>query len=87
MSASLTANLVRQLERAGFDHTDGPMGSRFRGDGWELLLREVDKEPGLVAMTVATEAKLRNDLLFGSAHMVRGPNGTVQLRTGKPAGD
>lgn len=87
VSASLYANLVRQLERAGFDHTDGPMGSRFRGDGWELLLREVDKEPGLVAMTVATEAKLRNDLLLGSVRMVRGPNGTVQLWTGKPAGD
>lgn len=85
VSASLHAKLVSQLERAGFDRTDGPTGTRLRGDGWELLLRQTDKEPGLVAITVATDTKLPSDLLLGSARMVRGSNGTVQLQAGKPA--
>lgn len=85
VSASSHAKLLSQLERAGFDRTDGPAGTRLRGDGWELLLRQTDKEPGLAAITVATDTELPNDLLLGSARMVRESNGTVQLQAGKPA--
>lgn len=87
LNASLHARLVRQFEHAGFEREDGPAGTRLRGDGWELLLREASGAPGLVSMSLTADAMLPHDLQLGSARIVRHSKGNVQLRLGKRAPD
>lgn len=82
LSPSLHAKLVKQLEQAGFQCEDGPAGTRLRGDGLELLLRAVNDNPGLVSMSVATDAELSNDMLLGSMRIARRSKGNVQLQYG-----
>jgi hypothetical protein len=80
--APLHATLVKQLESAGFEREAAPAGTRLRGDGFGLLLREADTEPGLVSMSITTDAKLPRDLLLGSIRVIQRPKGRVDLRFG-----
>lgn len=85
--ASLHAKLVKQLEQAGFQREDRLAGTHLRGDGLELLLRAVNGDPGLVSMSVATDAELSNDLLLGSVRIAQRSKGSAQLQFGNLAGD
>lgn len=84
--APLHAKLVKQLERAGLQREDGPVATRLRGDGLELMLRRVNDDPGLVSMSVATDSKLSGDLLLGSVRVVQRSKGSAQLQFDRLAG-
>lgn len=80
VTPSLHAQLVAQLEQAGFDREDTPAGTRLRGDDWALVLRAVDESPGLVSISLDADAPLTDALPLGNARLTQHPSDGLQLR-------
>lgn len=54
VAPQVAARLIPQMVAAGLKRRDTAAGTRLRGDGWELVLRQTDAIPGSIAIAFAS---------------------------------